>query len=127
MRSAGAEHFLAGFISNGTSSLRAFLGRAREPDRLEQAIRDPAALTDELAWCARAQAGSDFGLALHSIPDPKSQEQNLARGETYVSVTDGKTFKRFTSTMAGRGQYDRTRMTLNAIDLLRRVLIEGMG
>jgi hypothetical protein len=64
---------------------------------------------------------------LHSIPDPKSQEQNLARGETYVSVTDGKTFKRFTSTMAGRGQYDRTRMTLNAIDLLRTALLEGMS
>jgi hypothetical protein len=29
--------------------------------------------------------------------------------------------------MAGRGQYDRTRMTLNAIDLLRTALIEGMG
>jgi len=28
--------------------------------------------------------------------------------------------------MAGRGQYDRTRMTLNAIDLLRTALIEGM-
>jgi hypothetical protein len=28
--------------------------------------------------------------------------------------------------MAGRGQYDRTRMTLNAIDLLRRALVEGM-
>ena len=87
-------------------------------------MRDPAALTDELAWCARAQSDSDFGLALHSIPDPKSQEQNLARGETYVSVTDGKSFKRFTSTMAGRGQYDRTRMALNAIDLLRTALLE---
>jgi len=127
MRSASAEHFILGFISNGSSSLRAFLGCPREPDRLEQTIRDPAALTDELAWCARAQSDSDFGLALHSIPDPKSQEQNLARGETYVSVTDGKTFKRFTSTMAGRGQYDRTRMSLNAIDLLRTALLEGVS
>jgi nicotinamide-nucleotide amidase len=127
MRSASAEHFLAGFISNGASSLQAFLGRAREPNKLEQTIRDSAALTDELAWCVRALAGSDFGLALHSIPDPKSQEQNLARGETYVSVTDGKSFKRFTSTMAGRGQYDRTRMTINAIDLLRTVLLGGMS
>jgi nicotinamide-nucleotide amidase len=32
MRSASAAHFLGGFISNGTSSLRAFLGRAREPE-----------------------------------------------------------------------------------------------
>jgi hypothetical protein len=32
-----------------------------------------------------------------------------------------------TSTMAGRGAYDRTRMTLNAIDLLRTALIEGLS
>jgi len=126
MQAASAERFLAGFIGNGSSSVRAFLGPARAPERLEQTLRDGAALTDELAWCVRAQAGSDFGLALHSIPDPDSQVQNLARGATYVALTDGKSFKRFSSTMAGRGQYDRTRMTLNAIDLLRRALIEGM-
>jgi nicotinamide-nucleotide amidase len=127
MQSSSAEHFLAGLISNGKSSVRAFLGRAREPQKLDQIMQDPAALTDELAWCARAQAGSDFGLALHAIPDPDSTlVQNLARGETYIALTDGRSFRRFTSTMAGRGQYDRTRMTLNAIDLLRTALIEGM-
>lgn len=127
MQAAGAEHFLAGFVSNGKSSAAAFLGHARAPTNLEQIVRDSAALTDELAWCARVQAGSDYGLALHSIPDPESRVHNLARGETYISVTDGIRFKRFTSTMAGRGQYDRTRMTLNALDLLRRALIEGMS
>ena len=127
MQTASAEHFLAGLVSNGTSSMRAFLGHAREPQKLDQIMQDPAALTDELAWCARAQAGSDFGLALHSIPDPSSSAiQNMARGETYIALTDGKSFKRFTSTMAGRGQYDRTRMSLNAIDLLRTALVEGM-
>jgi nicotinamide-nucleotide amidase len=127
LQSASPEHFLAGLVSNGKSSVRAFLGPARKPENLDQILREPAALTDELAWCARAQVGSDFGLALHSIPDPGSSAiQNLARGETYTSLTDGKTFKRMTSTMAGRGQYDRTRMTLNAIDLLRTALVEGM-
>jgi hypothetical protein len=29
--------------------------------------------------------------------------------------------------MAGRSAYDRTRMALNAIDLLRTALIEGMS
>lgn len=127
MQTASAEHFLAGLVSNGTSSMRAFLGHAREPRKMDQIMQDPAALTDELAWCARAQAGSDFGLALHSIPDPDSSAiQNMARGETYIALTDGKSFKRFTTTMAGRGQYDRTRMSLNAIDLLRTALVEGM-
>ncbi|MDH3445724.1 MAG: CinA family nicotinamide mononucleotide deamidase-related protein, partial [Deltaproteobacteria bacterium] len=127
MQKASAAHFLAGFISNGSSSIRAFLGHARQPEKLHELMQDAAALTDELAWCARVQAGSDFGLALHAIPDPNSNQiQNLARGETYIALTDGRIFKRFTSTMAGRGQYDRTRMTLNAIDLLRTALIEGM-
>jgi nicotinamide-nucleotide amidase len=128
MQSASAEHFIAGLISNGKrSSVRAFLGCAREARNLDRIMDDPAALTDELAWCARAQAGSDFGLALHSIPDPGSSAiENLARGETYIALTDGRSFKRFTSTMSGRGEYDRTRMTLNAIDLLRIALIEGM-
>jgi nicotinamide mononucleotide (NMN) deamidase PncC len=84
------------------------------------------ALTDELAWSARKQTESDLGLALHAIPDPASNIQNLAQGQTYFSVTDGRNFLRRTSTMAGRGAYDRTRMTLNAIDLLRTSLIEGM-
>ena len=127
IQTGSAEHFLAGFIGNGGSSTRVFLDHAREPALLDKTIQDPAALTDELAWCARAQAGSDFGLALHSIPDPKSQVQNLARGETYISLTDGKSFKRVTSPMAGRGQYDRARMTLNAIDLLRTALLEGIS
>jgi nicotinamide-nucleotide amidase len=127
IQTASPEHFVAGLVSNGKSSVRACLSHAREPNKLDQILQNPAALTDELAWCARAQTGSDFGLALHSIPDPSSTAiQNLARGETYISLTDGKTFKRFASTMAGRGQYDRTRMTLNAIDLLRAALVEGM-
>jgi nicotinamide-nucleotide amidase len=127
MQSASAEHFLAGFIINGQSSTMAFLSHARKPEKLAQIIEDPVALTDELAWCARVQAGSDFGLAVHAIPDPNSKIQNLGRGETYIALTDGKSFKRYMSTMAGRGQYDRTRMTLNAIDLLRTALIDGMS
>jgi len=85
------------------------------------------ALTDELAWSVRNQAGCDLGLALHAIPDPASDIQNLARGQTYISVTDGRGFMQRTSTMAGRSAYDRTRMTLNAVDLLRTALLEGIS
>jgi nicotinamide-nucleotide amidase len=127
MQTAGGEHFLAGFIGNGKSSTKAFLDHARNPQKLDETIQNPAALADELAWCARAQGRSDFGLALHAIPDPNSQIQNLANGETFIALTDGKNFKRYTSTMAGRGQYDRTRMTLNALDLLRAALLAGMS
>ena len=89
-------------------------------------LKNPITLTDELAAAARAQSGCDFGLALHAIADPDSKVQNLARGQTYVSLTDGKRFLRRESTSAGRGAYDRSRMTLNAVDLLRTALLEGM-
>jgi nicotinamide-nucleotide amidase len=124
---ASPVHFLAGFIANGNASVRACFGQSAAAGKLEELMQDGAALTDELALCVRAQAGSDFGLALHSIPDPSSSVvQNLARGETYISVSDGKNFKRFRSTMSGRGEYDRTRMTLNALDLLRTALLDGL-
>ena len=90
-------------------------------------ILDPEALTDELAWAVRHQAGCDFGLALHAVTDSDTTVQNLARGQSYVALTDGEKFIRRLSTSAGRGQYDRSRMTLNALDLLRTALLEGMG
>jgi nicotinamide mononucleotide (NMN) deamidase PncC len=90
-------------------------------------IQDAEALTDELAWSVRHQARCDFGLALHAVTDPGSTVQNLARGQSYVALTDGENFIRRLSTSAGRGQYDRSRMTLNALDLLRTAVLEGLG
>ena len=123
LQSASSEHFGAGFICNSEAALRGLLKNSRKPNEIEALLKDPVALTDELAWSARANSGCDFGLALHAIADPDSKIQNLARGQTYVSVTDGQQFLRRESTSAGRGAYDRTRMTLNAIDLLREALI----
>lgn len=127
MQTASMEHFGAGFIANGENSLRAILANGRNPNNTDALLKNPAEMTDELAYAVRKQSGSDFGLALHAIPDPASSAiQNLARGQTYVSLTDGTHFLRRESISAGRGAYDRTRMTLNALDLLRTALLEGM-
>lgn len=123
LQSASSEHFGAGFICNSDAVVRGLLRNSRKPNEIEKLIKDPVALTDELAWSARANSSCDFGLALHAIADPDSKIQNLARGQTYVALTDGQKFLRRESTSAGRGAYDRTRMTLNAIDLLREALI----
>jgi nicotinamide-nucleotide amidase len=127
LQTASAEQFAGGFISNLESATRTLLSHGRDPERGDRLMQDPVALTDELAWSVRKQTGCDWGLALHAISDPASDIQNLARGNTYISVTDGRRFMQRTSTMAGRGAYDRTRMTLNAIDLLRTALIEGLS
>jgi len=126
LQSASMEHFGAGFICNSEVAMRALLKVAGDAKKIDDVLKNPITLTDELAAAARAQSGCDFGLALHAIADPDSKVQNLARGQTYVSLTDGKRFLRRESTSAGRGAYDRSRMTLNAIDLLRTALLEGM-
>ena len=127
LQTASSEHFGAAFISNGQTSMRALLTHAREAQRVDPLEQDPVALTDELAWAVRKQAGCDLGLALHALADSDSPIQNLARGQTYVSLTDGNRFMQRSSTTGGRGAYDRTRMTLNAIDLLRTALLEGIS
>jgi len=126
LQTAGGGQFHAGFICNGDTSTRALLEHSRVSNSVDVLRKDPIALTDAFALAARAQSGSDFGLALHAIADPDSKIQNLARGQLYISLTDGKKFLRRESMSAGRGAYDRSRMTLNAIDLLRTALIEGM-
>lgn len=127
LQTASLESFGAGFISNSPLATRALLRHARDPQGIDAVMKDPLTLTDELAWSARQQAACDFGLALHAIADPDGRIQNLARGQSFVSLTDGRRFLQRTSASAGRSAYDRTRMTLNAIDLLRTALLEGMA
>jgi nicotinamide-nucleotide amidase len=126
LHTAGSDRFGAGFICNSEASIRALIKNVGESSHIAAVLKDPVALTDELARAARELSGCDFGLALHAIADPTSNIQNLARGETYVSLTDGKRILRRESASAGRGAYDRSRMTLNALDLLRTALIGGM-
>ena len=126
VQSASMENFGAGFILNGEAATRALLKNTGDEARTEEILQDPLALADEMAMAARRQAGCDLGLALHAIADPTSQIQNLARGQCYMSLTNGETFFRRESSSAGRGAYDRSRMTLNAIDLLRTVLLEEL-
>lgn len=126
LHSAGTDCFGAGFICNGPQSIRALIKNVRDGKAIDSLLQDPAALTDELARAARELSGCDFGLALHAVADPDTKIQNLASGHAYVSLTDGRKILRRESTTAGRGAYDRSRMTLNALDLLRTALINGM-
>ena len=79
-----------------------------------------------LARAARAMSGSDFGLALHAVPNPGEQAENLARGQTFIAVTDGSGSRSRVYNYGGRGRPDRTRMSLNAIELVRIALLEGV-
>jgi nicotinamide-nucleotide amidase len=127
LNTAGLDRFGAGFICNGEASMRALVKNIADTPDIATLLEDHVALTDELARAARELSGCDLGLALHAVADPTTEVQNLARGETYIALTDGRRTVRRESSSAGRGAYDRSRMTLNAMDLLRTALIEGMG
>ena len=124
LRLASSERFILGWISNGVGSIRGLLAGSPRADRLDDLLRDPAALAAELASCARAQAGSDLGLALHALPDPERQLENMSGGQTYISISDGTRFMNQTINIAGRALNDRGRMALAAVDLLRTALLQ---
>jgi nicotinamide-nucleotide amidase len=126
IQQASAEHFVEGIISNNLVSIRRLLSFSRKPNGIDSLFDNPESLTDELAWAVRVQSGSHFGLALHAVSDPSQRVENLASGETYISITEGKGFRRRKYNYAGRGRPDRTRMSLNAVELLRTALIEGV-
>ena len=127
LQEADADRFQEGIISNGQTALRRLLAFSRRPERIDELWSEPQLLADELAWAVRAQAGSDLGLAVYSIPDLTDRSENLARGQTFISITDGKGFKQRLYHMAGRGRPDRTRMSFNALALVRLALLEGMA
>ncbi len=121
------ERFREGVITNGQTPLRRLLAFSRQPARIEDLWDKPQQLAEELAWAVRAQAGSDLGLALYSLPDLTDRSQNLARGQSFMAITDGTGFKHRHYHMAGRGRPDRTRMSFNALALVRLTLLEGVA
>ena len=125
LQQASPEHFLEGVIGNSTGSIRRLLASSMRRKVTDELLGNPVALTDELAWAMRERAQSDFGLALHGLHDPTESAENLARGQTYVSVTDGRGFRNREYSYGGRGRPDRTRTSFNAMELLRLALLDG--
>jgi nicotinamide-nucleotide amidase len=120
------DHFAEAIIGNGERSILRLLAHSRQPRLANKLLGEPAELTRELAWTVRAISGSNLGLALHARPDLSDTVENLARGQTFIAVTDGVGFRSRVYNSAGRGRPDRTRMSLSAVELLRMALLEGM-
>ncbi len=121
MQEATPERFIEAVVANGFGPIRRLL----ESNDADGALADPPALADGLAMAVRAQAQADLGVAVHGVPDPDDRAENLAKGQTYISVTDGSNVRRRTFNLSGRGRPDRTRISLDALALVRSALIEG--
>ena len=123
---ASPEKFVEGIVGNGEASRRRLLAHSRHPEKADQSWENPVALTEELAWAVRRQAGSDLGLAVYGVVDPQDRAENLARGQTFLSATDGEGFRSRSYPFGGRGRPDRTRLSFNAVELVRMALLEGL-
>ena len=127
LKRASPEQFVEGVISNNLTSMRRLLSFAGDGKAEGLPEGDQQGLADALALAVRAQADAGLGIAVHGVPEPGDMAQNLARGVTHISITDGQSFARREYASAGTSLMDRTRMSMTAVALLRRTLMEGIG
>ena len=123
LHEASADHFVEGIIGNNLGSIRRLIAGIGIPDA-DEFMADQAATTGKLAEAVRARSGADIGLAIHGVPEPGDMSQNLAKGTTYISVTDGNRSKSRVFNSAGRGAPDRQRTSMYTLGLLRAALTE---
>ena len=124
---ASPDGFVEAVIGSGPASIRRLVSGSPTATAAAELTDEPAALCDELARMMRERTGADLGLALHGVPDESDAAENLARGRSYISVTDGEAFRRLSYNSAGRSVPDRTRLSLNAMELMREALLGGMA
>ena len=125
LQQAAGPLFLQGTVGCDPAARRRLL-EATTPGGAEDALPDdPAELADLLAAAVRTQAGADYGLAVHVVPEAGPATENLNAGNTYVSVCSGAGFRRRHYNFAGVGAPDRTRTSIHALNLLRIAILES--
>ncbi len=128
LQRASLKGFLGGMIAGSGGSIDSLLLQdVALPDVPQGQDEDHALLTASLARAVRERTGAELGLAVHGVPGDEKPAENLARGTSYLAldgVIDGHNVLRDrTYSYAGRGQSDRRRLTLNALNVVRDALI----
>ena len=129
LQEAAGNRFLQGTVGRNAVVLRNVLASnvqemaVGQEMTAEDLTTGGADLTVQLADGVRHQIGADLGLAIHSVPDAKADNENLRAGKTFISVAsqDGTHSREYN--FAGPGIPDRTRATLHALDLLRMTML----
>jgi nicotinamide-nucleotide amidase len=122
LQQAARESLAEAMIAHSQQPLRRVLRHSQQPERVEEVLQDDDALTQQLAFGIRVHSQADLGLAVRAIPDPTRMTQNLSPGKTYMAVADDKGLHQREYNFAGRGAPDLTRITMYALNLVRRVL-----
>jgi nicotinamide-nucleotide amidase len=124
LQQAARESLTEAMIAHTEPPLRRVLRHSQHPERVEEILKDDNALTQALAYGIRTHSQADLGLAVRAIPDPTRITQNLSPGKTYMAVADAKGLHTREYNFAGRGNPDLTRITMYALNLVRRT-VEG--
>ena len=122
LQQAARESLAEAMIAHTEEPLRRVLRHSRHPERVKELLQDDAVLTKELAYGIRIHSQADLGLAVRAIPDPTRTTQNLSPGTTYMAVADANGLHTREYNFAGRGNPDLTRITMYALNLVRRTL-----
>ena len=127
LEQACGEHFAEGIIGHTVASIRRLLSYSLESSlQIDDLLQDQVALTNELAQSVRTRGEAQLGLAVHVVPHGDQPSENLGRGKTYIALAGPGIVRNRTYEYAGRGRPDRTRISLNAMDLVRRTLMDDL-
>ena len=117
LRTSAGDRFIEGHIANSLGTRARLL---RDVSDHESGLEYAAAL----ARAVRERSGSTYGVAIHGVAGLDGEALNLAEGETYVVVDDGRMVAERHVRTAGSKPPDRRRAAMNALGLLRNCLLE---
>lgn len=123
LQKGSPKHFVEGIVGNGPMTMQRLLGSSPKSNEFDSLLEDPATLTEELALAIRSRTRADIGLAVHCAPRSDEPSENFGHGQTFMAVTNGKKLKMRSYNFASRAQPDRSRISLNALELVRTSLL----
>ncbi len=122
MRTAAGDRFLEAIVANTDVPRHRLIGDVHGS---EESGEERA---KALAQAIREHSGATIGIAVHGIPesaDPDASAVNLARGDTYIVVSDAEKSEMRHVRSAGSGAPDRRRAAMYAFGTLRQHLLKG--
>ncbi len=121
MRTAAGDRFLEAIVANTDVPRHRLIGDVHGS---EESGEERA---KALARAIREHSGATIGIAVHGIPeaaDPDASAVNLARGDTYIVVSDAEKSEMRHIRSAGSGAPDRRRAAMYAFGTLRQHLLK---
>ena len=122
---ASTKLFTEGVIGNSDAVVRRLLASSvATSGELERLLQDDSSLTMQLARTMRESSATSLGVAVRVLPGAGQPTENLGPGETYIALSGESTEVSRVYNYVGRGLPDRTRISLNALDMVRCALMD---